>query len=519
MNKGRLVGAVVALALMAGTSGCTAASSASGAQQSTGKPVLTIGMQETGANLNPAVNVGGAPMYSLSYAAITHLNPDGTVAPGLATSWHYIGTGNLNFQFTLREGARFSDGTPVTADAVKTYLNYFAQAKGPFASDIVLKSITTVGKWTVILHLGTPNPDLPFLLSEVVNVGYVSSPRAEAHPSVLSTQTDGAGPYQAVPSQTIAGSQYVFVPNKYYFDPSAIRFSKVIVKIITQSSTMLEAMRTGQVNVGQGDITTASAAKAAGLNVISSTYGWDGILFLDRGMALPNGKTPDPLASVQVRQALNYAVDRNAITKGILGKYGIPTSEAPTVDGFDPAYQNYYPYNPAKAKALLAVAGYPAGFTINVADQTFFGTLGDPVLEAMAKYLSAVGVRLNITQSSSLDQWLPNFENGTYSATGFTQEPFVPMYQFYHFYLSPGGIANQHGWHDPVLDKLWQQGAAATPKASSAYWQEMSRRVVTQADEVPVFEDNTFWYTAKDIGGVAFSSANSAPLPTEWYIK
>jgi peptide/nickel transport system substrate-binding protein len=242
-------------------------------------------------------------------------------------------------------------------------------------------------------------------------------------------------------------------------------------------------------------------------------------LFLDRGTALPNGKTPDPLASVQVRQALNYAVDRNAITKGILGKYGIPTSEAPTVDGFDPAYQNYYPYNPAKAKALLAVAGYPAGFTINVADQTFFGTLGDPVLEAMAKYLSAVGVRLNITQSSSLDQWLPNFENGTYSATGFTQEPFVPMYQFYHFYLSPGGIANQHGWHDPVLDKLWQQGAAATPKASSAYWQEMSRRVVTQADEVPVFEDNTFWYTAKDIGGVAFSSANSAPLPTEWYIK
>ena len=68
-------------------------------------------------------------------------------------------------------------------------------------------------------------------------------------------------------------------------------------------------MRTGQVTVGVGDITTANAAASAGLNVITSSYGWDGILFLDRGAKLPGG-APNPLADVQVRQALNYAVDR-----------------------------------------------------------------------------------------------------------------------------------------------------------------------------------------------------------------
>lgn len=58
-------------------------------------------------------------MFSLAYAGITHLNPDGTVAPALATSWSYVGTGNETFEFTLRHDARFSDGTPVTASAVK----------------------------------------------------------------------------------------------------------------------------------------------------------------------------------------------------------------------------------------------------------------------------------------------------------------------------------------------------------------------------------------------------------------
>ena len=154
-----------------------------------------------------------------------------------------------------------------------------------------------------------------------------------------------------------------------------------------------------------------------------------------------------------------------------------------------------------------------------MADQSFFGTLGDPVLEAMAKYFSAVGVKLSITQSSSIDQWLPQFEGGTYPATGFTQEPFLPMYQFYGFYLGPGAIANQHGWDDPALDRLWQQGAMADAATAATDWRTMSQRIVTQADEIPVMQDDTFWYTAKNIGGVAFSSRNAAPLPTEWYIK
>jgi peptide/nickel transport system substrate-binding protein len=521
MNKPRLVGAALALALLAGAAGCSSVNSTSTAQTSAAKPVLTIGLGSSDNTLNPAIEgAGGAPaeqISTLSYAPIIHLAPDGALQPALATSWHYVGSGNETFEFTLRHDARFSDGSLVTASSVAAWLTYFVHAGGDSSSTLGLKSVTTSGKWTDVLHLGTPNPIVPLLLTEYLNVGFVGSAKAAAHPAVLNTTTDGAGPYVLVPSQSVANSVYTFVPNKYYYDPSAIHWSKVVVKIITSASSALEAVNSGQLDVSYGDITTAAAAKAAGLDVISAPYGWDGMLIMDRGPAQPDGAKPNPLASVQVRQALNYAVDRSTIVKAVLGGYGTPSSEAGTVDGFSKAYENYYPYDPAKAKALLKAAGYPDGFTLKVDDMLYIGSLGDPVLEAIAKYFSAVGVKLNITEASTNPDFNQGIFGGSFQATGFVQSPLLPMYQFYGYYLGPGAILNQHGWDDPTLDKLWKTGSAA--KSPASYWQAMSERAVTQADEVPVLLDDNFWYAKKNIGGVAFSGITAVPFPSEFYEK
>lgn len=521
-KRRRLAGAVAALVALAGpATGCTAASSTSAAQTSSGKSVLTIGFGSSANTLNPATEgAGGAPpeqISSLSYAPIIHLAPDGTLQPGLATSWHYVGSGNETFEFTLRHDARFSDGSYVTADGVAKWLTYFVHAGGDSSQNLGLKSATTTGKWTVVLHLGAPNPIVPLLLTEFLNIGFVGSPDAAAHPAQLNTATDGAGPYVEVPAQSVANSQYTFVPNKYYYDKSAIHWSKVVVKIITSPLTALEAIQSGQLDVSYGDITTLSAAKAAGLSVVSAPYGWAGMLIMDRGPRLPDGSGPNPLANVEVRQALNYALDRTTIVKAVLGGDGTPSSEAGTVDGFDPAYQDYYRYDPAKAKSLLAAAGYPHGLTLKVDDQTYIGSLGDPLLEAMAKYFSAIGVKLTISQATTGPDFGKGIFGGTFQATGFVQSPLLPMYQFYNYYLGPGVILNQHGWDDPALGKLWKEGAAA--QSPDSYWTAMSQRVVTQAVEVPVLLDRNFWYARKGIGGVAFSAVNGVPLPVEWYAK
>jgi peptide/nickel transport system substrate-binding protein len=476
-----------------------------------------MGITNYTTTLNPAIAGSGDQMMpiDLAYESVTHLEPNGDIGPGLATSWQYIGKTNTEFSFTLRHNARFSDGTPVTASAAKAWLDYaYFTAKGDITASLALKSVDTVGQWTVVLHLSAPNSELPYLLSESGMWGFLGSPKAIAHPSALGTGTDGAGPYIAVPAQSVSGSVYVFKPNPYYYDQSAVHFSKVVAKVITSPTTMIEAIKSGQLNVAAGDISTAATAQAAGLNVIAQPSDFVQLLILDRGPKTPAG-APNPLASVQVRQALSYAINRSAVTQALLGKYAVPTAEIGSSDGTVQSLQNYYPYDPAKAKSLLAAAGFPNGFTLNVTSETIFGTVADPVLEAIAQEYRAIGVTLKITSTATLPQYENQVLGGTYEAAGFIGTTSATMPEWYSYFWAPKALENQHGWDDPVLDTLAKQGEASA--APAQYWQAMTQRTVAQADEIPVFDYDAFWYTSKDIGGVGFSADSSTPFPAEWY--
>jgi peptide/nickel transport system substrate-binding protein len=280
---------------------------------------------------------------------------------------------------------------------------------------------------------------------------------------------------------------------------------------------MIEAIKSGQINVAAGDITTAATARSAGLNVITAPSGFVQILLLDRGPKTPAGDTANPLASVKIRQALNYAIDRKAVTRVIYGEYGFPTAEIGSSDGLVPSMQNYYPYDPTRAKSLLAAAGYPKGFTLDVTSESAFGTLADPVLEAIAQEYSAIGVTLKITSTTTLPQWVNQVLGGSYESAGFVATAFAPMSEWYGYWFAPKGLENQHGWDDPTLDALANKGEASL--APDQYWRAMTRRIVAQADEIPVFNFDAFWYTAKNIGGLSFSANNGTPYPSEWYAK
>jgi peptide/nickel transport system substrate-binding protein len=179
--------------------------------------------------------------------------------------------------------------------------------------------------------------------------------------------------------------------------------------------------------------------------------------------------------------------------------------------------QNYYPYDPAKAKSLLAAAGYAQGFTLDVTSETAFGTLADPVLEAVAQEYRAIGVTLKITTTSTLPQWVNQVLGGSYESAGFIATAFPPMPEWYSYWFAPKGLENQHGFDDPTLDALAAQGEAS--QSPGQYWAAMSSRIVTQADEIPIFNFDAFWYTTTNIGGLAFSADNGTPYPAEWYAK
>ncbi len=500
-----LLGCAAVALVLAGVA-ATASSAAKATQ------TLTIGMATGPESLDPAKNGTGPSQVWVPLFAepIIHVNADGSYSPGLATSWRYTKASNKQFEFTLRRDARFSDGTPVTAQAVKTWLDYFASANGPALLLMgPIASVETVGKWTVRINLKSPNPIIPLALSQRGNWGSVESPRAVENPSVLGSQTFGAGPYVLVPSQSVTNDHYTFVPNKHYFDKQAIRYSKVVVKIIPNLSSLLQAQKTGQVDVAMGHQTTADAAEAGGLQVVKVVPGVQGLVFLDRG-----GTLQKALGDVRVRQALNYAIDRKAITTAIQGKWGSPTSSIFTPETpLAAKYQSYYSYDPAKARALLAAAGYGNGFTFDALGGT---PALDPLTPAIAKYLAAVGVKLNWVSPSTNPEWAQKLFSGTMSTitigTGNN-----PMWIFYQFFLGPKGPLNQHGWVDATMNKAWLKGQRAA-KSATSYWKQIQERAVTQASFLPVFTYYDLYYVGKHTGGVKASTV-AYPDATEWSPK
>src|SRR5262249_40413375 len=147
----------------------------------------------------------------------------------------------------------------------------------------------------------------------------------------------------------------------------------------------------------------------------------------------------------------------------------------------------------------------------------FFGTLGDPVLQAMAKYYKEVGITMNVLTRPAAPAWANDILSGKYVASGYVQTPLIPMFEAWTYWLRPGALENFHGYDDQVLDKLCAQALAA--KNPKPYWQAMTRRTVVEGYFVPVFEQESFWYTTKHVGGVAFGASASWPLPTEWSPK
>jgi peptide/nickel transport system substrate-binding protein len=518
MRKKRLLGATALMATAAVGSAALPVvggpGSALAAQPSLSKPTLTFGVDAAvTTGLSPA-QTGITPwtIDDLAYLSLVQLDPKGNYVPGLATSWGFSNQ-NKTFTMQIRSGVHFSDGSLLTAQGVADWLRFDVKHNGEGGDSINLASVDVTGPSTVVMHLTMPTPDLLYLLSQDVGVGMVGSPKAVQDPSILTNGTDGTGPY--VLSASIPNSQYTFVPNKYYYDPAAVHWGKVVVDVITNMDSTLEALRTGEIEVAEGDISTVAAAKAAGLQVIAKPWGWEGVTFLDRGEKAPSGASPNPLSSVLVRQALNYAVNRKAIVQALFGKYATPTSEIPTQDGWVAADRTYYPYDPAKAKALLAQAGYPHGFTLNVLDQNYTGT--DPMLEAVAQNESAIGVKFDLTPGPQPAEWASDWYSGKYSANGIIYTIFFTSDVMYASYFAPDGAGNQHGGNDPVLVGYAKQAEVLPPNEAVPYWQKMWNRSVAQADELPVLEVYGFYYTNNKVAGVEFSGKGGTADPLYWY--
>ncbi|WP_426323534.1 ABC transporter substrate-binding protein [Microbacterium sp. E-13] len=495
--------------LLASLSACSGTDSSA-----TEKPTLTLVTPNAPQSLDPSVFSGGQESVyaSTAYQGLLHtVGDDGEVEPGLASDFEWVGEGNTQLKLTLRPDLKFSDGEVLDSAAVKTWIEHFQQQKGAHAyAAAPIESVDTPDDLTVVLNLNAPTPQLPADLTESTGLGAIGSPKAIEDGENFGQATFGAGPFMLSPEGTVEGSTYTYVPNPNYYDPEAIDFGKVVIKVISDANTAFAALQSGQVDVTYGDAANGDAAESAGLKTAAFPVNVLGMWTSD-----PDGKLVPAFADVRVRQAIQYAIDREAITKAAAPGAGVPTAQPVTSGslGYDESLEDMYPYDPAKATELLAEAGYADGFefTVTVAP----GTDHSVAAQAIADQLAKVGITVTLRTPATFTEWVQDILSGQYPAIviglGLTGMPTTMD----NLFDSPA-LVNWNNQPYPELIEAAASAALLSGAEADAAWQGVVKDEMDAAYQVPLLDSPSIYYWNDKVGGVEDSSLlNPAYLTAE----
>lgn len=363
---------------------------------------------------DPANGTAGSDfpvLYSL-YDRLFDFNPeDMTLRPMLATDWSWS-EDKMTLIIELREGVKFHDGTDFNAEAVKTSLDFFKSSGVNLDLDPV-ESIEVLGPYTVALHSTEVNSSLPGLLAE--RAGMILSPaNIEKYGAEEYTNHPvGTGPFMW--ENRVVGESITLVRFPDYWNPDSVHLDKIEYRIITNPTSAVSALMTGQVDFLPSVDPVNIPALEANPNTraaIEPTIGF-GIININAGA--------EPLDNQLVRQAWNMSVDRDALARAVYGSVPTEGTALPVPRGYwpdTPELQESYAYNPERAKELLAEAGYPDGITIPLCINANEG-MPQPALKVtdiLIEQASASGITLDITQQASsgaciqmfaIDQVLP----------------------------------------------------------------------------------------------------------------
>jgi peptide/nickel transport system substrate-binding protein len=448
----------------------------------TPKDVLVIGHVAELQTLDPAqaVTISDFRILCNMYEGLLHYK-DGTldVEPGLATSWTISDDGKT-YTFKLRQGVKFHDGSEFDADAVKFNLDrvtdknhpYYNTGPFPFVFELgPIASTEVIDKYTVAVHLSSPySPMLAMLASSIGGLVGISPAAVKQYGKEFSHHGGGTGPFKFKLWES--NQQVVLEANPDYWGGAPKLKGLVFRPIVDENARVSEMLSGGTdvtIEVPPDNVATFTADPKFKFYEQSGPHLW---------YLLLNTKEK-PFDSKLVRQAANYAINKDAMVAQIL-KGTATVAAGPTPPAFLWAHDNDlkpYPYDPEKAKALLKEAGYPDGV-----DVTFYVTesgsgMLSPVImgTAIQADLAAVGIRAKIETyewNTFLGKIIPGMEGKANIAelSFMTQDP--DMHPF--LALKTGAPVNSGYYSNPEVDKLIDQGReAADPAARAPIYKKM----------------------------------------------
>ncbi|MDQ2652334.1 MAG: ABC transporter substrate-binding protein [Chloroflexota bacterium] len=329
-----------------------------------------------------------------------------TLRPGLAESWE-ISEDGKEYTYKLRQGVKFHDGTDFNADAVVTWFNSIKEgAEGSqydatrmvYMADFIANWIDKTEKvddFTVKMTL--PAPYSPLLANLAIPIAGIPSPKAiEQGLDYVAVNPSGTGAFKLEQaSDWTRDSQMTLAANPDYWG-GAPQVQQLIIKVIPEGSTRLQQVETGEL-----DIAWALSPE----DVEKARTNPDLLIVEDAGLntnCAEMNVTKEPFTTKEVRQALNYAVNKEELSEGLYnGNMVAAGGVLPPVDwAFNPDLKSY-PYDPDKARELLAAAGYdesnPLTFTfMSYTIPRGYNPVGDRLATALQEYWGEVGVQAEI---------------------------------------------------------------------------------------------------------------------------
>ena len=421
MKKKQLLSGVMALLLSASLCACGGSKTAEGTSEAAGEsseaetsntlsegtPVpggsVVYGMTQDLASLDPHVDTdaGTRDVVFNLYEGLVKPTSDGGFIPAVASDY-IISDDAKTYTFTLRDGITFHDGTPVTIEDVKYSIDRYAEIQGESSAfSSLVDSVEVQDDKTLVVNLKESYSEfLPMMTIAII-------PQSNEDPA---GNPIGTGPFKYVsytPGQNLELEKY-----DGYWQEGVPSLDSVEFKFIADVDTAFVELQAGTIDILK--YLTAVQAETLGdedYNIVQGSMNLVHAMYLNSAY--------EPLSKTEVRQALCYAVDRDAINNFIFGgkSHIIGSHMIPAMSKYyEPEAETVYSYDPEKAKELLADAGYADGFDLEITVPSSYSQHVDSA-QIIADELSQVGINVTLNQVE-WSTWLQDvYKGGNFQAT------------------------------------------------------------------------------------------------------
>jgi len=462
-------------------------------------------------NLTPNNNIGAH-----IFDTLVMKDAAGHIKPGLAQSWSAVD--DLTWEFRLRKGVRFHDGSVFTAADVVFSLERIPNVpNSPSPFTTYTKQISekiVVDPWTLRLKSATPYPQMPGDMSTVLVVSSRAAANATTEDFNTGKATIGTGPFKFVRWQK--GDRIELARNDAYWGRKPA-WDKVTFRIITSDPTRVASLLAGEVQAIENVPTNVLARISANKDL--SLYRTVSVRLMYLHLDTARDRTPfatdkagkplekNPLKDLRVRRALSKAINRQALVERVMEGAAVATGQLmpDKFFGYTPAIRAET-YDPDSARKLLAEAGYPDGFGLTLHAPNNRYVNDEQVAQAIAQMLTRVGVatRVDAMPSSVF------FSRGSRLEFSFmlvgwgaeTMEASSPLKALLATFNKEKGMgaANRGRYSNPALDALLARALATVNDAQREKLLQQATEIgVGDLGIIPLYHQHNLWATRRGI--------------------